>query len=132
MVTRNSGQPGSDNVTIQIRGMNSISASNEPLIIVDGIPYSGFYSQEDIQEIIDYANDRFITIIPEIDMPGHTRAALASYPKLSCKGYPFKVSTHWGIHKDILCVGKEEVFEFAQGILIEIVNLFPSKSYFLP
>jgi len=93
----------------------------------NGIPHFGFYSQEDIREIIDYTSERFITIIPEINMPGHTRAALASYPNLSCKGYPFKVSTNWGIHKDILCVGKEEVFEFAQGVLTEIAKLFPSN-----
>ncbi|MFX1595273.1 MAG: beta-N-acetylhexosaminidase [Promethearchaeota archaeon] len=91
----------------------------------DGIPHSGYYTQEDIQEIIRYAENRFIKIIPEINMPGHTRAALASYPNLSCKGFPFKVSTRWGVHKDILCVGKEEVFDFAQDILTEIANLFP-------
>lgn len=92
----------------------------------DGIPHSGYYSQEDIQEIVDYAKERFITIIPEIDIPGHTRALLASFPDLSCKGYPFKVSSHWGIHKDVLCVGKESVFEFIQDILNEIMDLFPS------
>ena len=93
----------------------------------DGVPHSGYYSQEDIEEIIDYARDRFITIIPEIDIPGHSRAALASYPNISCKGYQFKVSTHWGIHKDIFCVGKKETFEFIQGVLDEIITLFPSK-----
>lgn len=93
----------------------------------DGIPHSGYYSQEDIKEIIDYARHRFIQVIPEIDLPGHTRAALASYPNLSCKGYPFRVSTHFGIHKDVMCVGKEEVFEYIQNILKEIVDLFPSN-----
>ena len=93
----------------------------------DGIPHSGYYSQEDIKEIIEYASDRFIQIIPEIDLPGHTRAILASYPNLSCKGYPFRVSTHWGIHKDVLCLGKEEVFEFIQDVLKEIIELFPSN-----
>ncbi|MFX1419162.1 MAG: beta-N-acetylhexosaminidase [Promethearchaeota archaeon] len=93
----------------------------------DRIPHSGYYSQEDIREIIDYAKNQFITIIPEIDIPGHTRAVLASYPNLSCKGYPFKVSTHWGFHKDVLCVGNEEVFEFIQNILKELVDLFPSN-----
>ncbi|MFW9902631.1 MAG: beta-N-acetylhexosaminidase [Candidatus Thorarchaeota archaeon] len=93
----------------------------------DGVPHSGYYSQDDIKEIIKYASDRFIQIIPEIDLPGHTRAALASYPNLSCKGYPFRVSTHWGIHRDILCIGKEEVFEFVQNVLKEIADLFPAK-----
>ncbi len=93
----------------------------------DGIPHSGYYSQEDIKEIIEYARNRFIQIIPEIDLPGHTRAVLAAYPNLSCKGYPFRVSTHWGIHKDVLCIGKEEVFEFIQNVLKEIIDLFPSN-----
>ncbi len=93
----------------------------------DGIPHSGYYSQKDIQEIIEYAKDRFIDIIPEIDIPGHTRAALASYPNLSCKGYPFRVSTHWGLHRDVMCVGKDEVFEFIYDVLKEIINLFPSN-----
>ncbi|MFX1462289.1 MAG: beta-N-acetylhexosaminidase, partial [Promethearchaeota archaeon] len=93
----------------------------------DGIPHSGYYTQEDIQEIIKYAENRFIKIIPEIDLPGHTRAALASYPNLSCKGYPFRVSTHWGFHKDVMCIGKNEVFEFIFGVLDEIMALFPSN-----
>ncbi|MCK4379689.1 MAG: beta-N-acetylhexosaminidase [Candidatus Lokiarchaeota archaeon] len=93
----------------------------------DEIPHSGYYSQKDIQEIIEYARDRFIKVIPEIDIPGHTRAILASYPDLSCKGYPFRVSTHWGFHKDVLCVGKEKVFEFIQNVLKEIIDLFPSN-----
>jgi hexosaminidase len=93
----------------------------------DGIPHSGHYTQDDIKEIIEYAKDRFITIIPEIDLPGHTRAILASYPNLSCREYTFRVSPHWGIHKDVLCVGKEEVFEFVQNILAEISELFPSN-----
>ncbi|UCC19588.1 MAG: beta-N-acetylhexosaminidase [Promethearchaeota archaeon] len=93
----------------------------------DAFPHSGYYSQEDIQEIIDYAKNRFIKIIPEIDIPGHARAALASYPNLSCKGYPFRVSAHWGFHKDVLCAGKEEVFEFLQDVFKELVELFPSN-----
>ncbi|MFX0007575.1 MAG: beta-N-acetylhexosaminidase [Candidatus Hermodarchaeota archaeon] len=97
----------------------------------DGVPHSGFYTQEDIQKIVNYANERFIQIIPEIDTPGHIRAALASYPYLSCKGYPFKVSTHWGFHKDVLCVGKEEVFEFIENVLKELIDIFPSKIFHL-
>ncbi|MFX1378749.1 MAG: beta-N-acetylhexosaminidase [Promethearchaeota archaeon] len=93
----------------------------------DGIPHKGHYSQEDIQEIIKYAKNRFVDIIPEIDLPGHSRAVLASYPNLSCKEYPFKVSTHWGFHKDIICVGKDEVFEFVNRVLQEIMAIFPSN-----
>jgi hexosaminidase len=94
---------------------------------LDGIPVSGSYIQDEIIEIIEYASDRFITIIPEIDVPGHVTAALASYPELSCTGGPFEVSTHFGIHKEILCVGKEKVFQFVQDVLDEVMDLFPSK-----
>jgi hexosaminidase len=94
---------------------------------VSNIPHSGYYTQEEIREIVKYAKDRFITIVPEIDLPGHTRALLASYPHLSCRRFKFRVSPHWGIHKDVLCIGKEEGFELIQGILDEIVQLFPSK-----
>jgi len=93
----------------------------------DGIPHSGHYTQDDIKEIIEYAKDRFITIVPEIDLPGHTRAVLASYPNLSCREYTLRVSPHWGIHRDVLCIGKEEVFDFVQGVLTEISELFPSN-----
>ena len=93
----------------------------------DGIPHSGYYTQEDIREIVKYAESRFIKIIPEIDLPGHSRAALASYPNLSCKGYPFGVSTHWGFHKDVICVGKDMIFEFIYDVLDELMDLFPSN-----
>ncbi|MFX1523415.1 MAG: beta-N-acetylhexosaminidase [Promethearchaeota archaeon] len=93
----------------------------------ESIPHSGYYSQEDILEIVDYAKRKFITIVPEIDIPGHTRAAIASYPYLSCREYKLRVSPHWGIHRDVLCVGKEEVFNFIQDVLSEVIRLFPSK-----
>ena len=92
-----------------------------------GFTYSGHYSQEDIKEIIEYANERYIRIIPEIDVPGHVTAALASYPELSCTGGPFEVSNQFLIHKDVLCIGKEKVFEFVQDILKEVIVLFPSN-----
>ena len=94
---------------------------------IDGIPVSGYYLQEDLKEIINYAAERFITIIPEIDFPGHSTAILASYPELSCIGGPFEVSTRFGIHKEVLCVGKEKVFEFVQDVLNEVMNIFPSE-----
>ena len=81
---------------------------------LDGIPITGYYSQDEIKEIIEYASERFITIIPEIDLPGHVTSLLASYPELSCTNGPFEVSTHFGIHKEILCAGKEDTFEFVQ------------------
>lgn len=93
----------------------------------NGIPHSGYYTEEEIAEIVRYAKNRFVKIIPEIDLPGHSRAALASYPNLSCKGYPFRVSTHWGFHKDVMCIGKDEVFEFTNTVLNEIVAIFSSN-----
>ncbi|MFX0058147.1 MAG: beta-N-acetylhexosaminidase [Candidatus Hodarchaeota archaeon] len=89
--------------------------------------YSGYYSQEDIKEIINYAKERYILIVPEIDLPGHVLAALASYPELGCTGGPFEVSTQFLIHKDVLCIGKEKVFEFVQDVLKEVIALFPSN-----
>lgn len=92
----------------------------------DGIPHSGFYTQDEIREIVAYAAERHIRIVPEIEMPGHSLAALASYPELSCTGGPFKVATHFGIFPDIYCAGKETVFTFLQDVLDEILELFPS------
>ena len=92
----------------------------------DGVPVTGFYTQEDIKEIIDYAAKRHITIIPEIDLPGHTIALLTSYPELSCTGGPFEVGTQYGIYRDVLCIGKDIVFEFVEGIIGEVIDLFPS------
>ncbi|MFX1443576.1 MAG: beta-N-acetylhexosaminidase [Promethearchaeota archaeon] len=94
---------------------------------LDGIPISGSYTQDEIKEIIEYASERFITIIPEIDVPGHVTAALAAYPELSCTGGPFEVSTRFGIFEDVLCIGKEKVFNFVQDVLKEVMELFPSK-----
>lgn len=94
---------------------------------LDGIPVSGHYSQDEIKEIIEYAAKRFITIIPEIDVPGHVTSVLASYPELSCIDGPFEVSTHFGIHKEILCAGKEKTFEFVQDVLNEVMEVFPSS-----
>ncbi len=93
----------------------------------DRIPVSGFYTQAQVKEIIQYAEDRFITIIPEIDFPGHVQAVLAAFPELSCSGGPFKVSQNFGVHKDVFCIGKEEVFEFSKKVLIEVMDLFPTK-----
>lgn len=92
----------------------------------DGIPHGGFYSQEDIREIVAYAAERQVVIVPEIEIPGHSLAALASYPELSCTGGPFEVATHFGIFPDIYCAGKETVFTFLEDVLDEIIVLFPS------
>lgn len=93
----------------------------------DGTVYGGFYTQEDIKEIVSYAESRFITVVPEIEMPGHSTAAIATYPELSCTGGPFEVGTLWGIYKDIYCAGNEKTFEFIEDVLSEVIELFPSK-----
>ena len=93
----------------------------------DGIPYGGFYTQDEIREIIQYASDRFITVIPEIEMPGHSVAVLAAYPELACTEGPFEVSTIWGVKEDVYCAGNDKVFEFLENVLTEVIDLFPSQ-----
>ncbi len=92
----------------------------------DGSRYGGYYSQEDIREIVAYAQERHINIVPEIEMPGHCTAALAAYPELACTDGPFEVETDWGVFKDIYCVGKDTVFVFLENVLDEVMELFPS------
>lgn len=92
----------------------------------DGTVYGGYYTQEEIKEVVEYAASRFITVIPEIELPGHSTAAIATYPHLSCTGGPFDVGTLWGIYKDIYCAGNEETFMFLEDVLSEVIELFPS------
>ena len=93
----------------------------------DGIPHGGFYTQEEAREIVRYAAERHITVVPEIDMPGHMLAALACYPELGCTGGPYEVGHYWGVYKDVLCVGNPKVYEFVEGVLSEIMDIFPSE-----
>ena len=93
----------------------------------DYIPHGGFYTQEQAREIVRYAAERHITVVPEIDMPGHMLAALACYPELGCTGGPYQVGHYWGVYKDVLCVGNPKVFEFVEGVLSEIMDIFPSE-----
>lgn len=93
----------------------------------DGVPVSGFYTQEEAKEIVRYAADRFITVIPEIDMPGHMLAALASYPELGCTGGPYEVATRFGVLEDVLCGGNPQTLQFAKDVLEEIMDIFPSE-----
>lgn len=92
----------------------------------DGIGYGGFYTQDQIRDIVKYAADRFITVVPEIEMPGHSSAALAAYPELGCTGGPYEVKKTWGVMKDVYCAGKEETFHFLQDVIDEVCELFPS------
>ena len=89
--------------------------------------YGGYYTQQEIKEVVAYAAARHINIIPEIEMPGHSNAALAAYPHLGCTGGPYKVMTSGGINKDVYCAGNDSVFTFLQGVIDEIVELFPGK-----
>lgn len=93
----------------------------------DGKRYGGYYTQNEIKEIVEYARKRHVTVIPEIELPGHSLAVLAAYPELGCRGGPYKTATHWGIFDDIYCVGNEKTFEFLENVLMEILELFPSK-----
>ncbi len=94
---------------------------------LDGADYGGFYTQDQIREVVDYAARRGISVIPEIDLPGHMLSALAAYPELGCTGGPYEVASTWGVKKDVLCVGKESAFDFIFGVLEEIMDLFPSE-----
>ncbi|MBP5333609.1 MAG: beta-N-acetylhexosaminidase, partial [Bacteroidales bacterium] len=93
----------------------------------DGIRYGGFYTQEEMKEIVEYAAERGITVIPEVDLPGHMVAALAAYPELGCTGGPYEVWTRWGVAKDILCAGNDEIFTFLENVFRELVDIFPSE-----
>jgi len=93
----------------------------------DSIRHGGYYTQDQIKEVVQYAADRYITIIPEVEMPGHATAALASYPSLGCTGGPYSVPHNFGVHKDVFCAGNDSVFSFLQDVLDEVMPLFPSK-----
>lgn len=109
----------------------------------DGLRYGGYYTREEIKEVVEYAAERYIDIIPEIEMPGHSSAAIAAYPELSC--FPAESTQHspqsawsgdstgkqvqqtWGVFNDVFCAGKENTFQFLQDVLDEVMALFPSK-----
>ncbi len=89
--------------------------------------YGGFFTKAELREIVEFARQRYITVIPEIDMPGHMEAALAAYPELGCTGGPYEVEDDWGVFDDILCAGKEQTFSFIEGVLDELMDIFPSE-----
>ncbi|MDO4164963.1 MAG: family 20 glycosylhydrolase [Bacteroides sp.] len=93
----------------------------------DETPYGGFYTQEEAREIVKYAAERYITVIPEVDLPGHMLAALAAYPELGCTGGPYEVCPRWGVFEDVLCIGNEKTIPFLEDVLTEILDIFPSK-----
>lgn len=93
----------------------------------DSKPYGGFYTQEEAKDIVKYAQERHITVIPEIDLPGHMLAAITVYPELGCTGGPYKVWTRWGISDDVLCAGNDKTLDFIDDVLEEVVEIFPSE-----
>ena len=93
--------------------------------IFDGKPYCGYYTQEEVKEVVEYARRRFVTIIPEIEMPGHAQAALTAYPELGCTGGPYETATQWGVFGDVFCAGNEQTFAFLDDVLTEVCALFP-------
>ena len=93
----------------------------------DGKPYGGFYTQEQAKEIVAYAAERYITVIPEIDLPGHMQAALAAYPELGCTGGPYEVWRQWGVSEDVLCAGNDQVLKFLEDVFTELIAIFPSE-----
>lgn len=93
----------------------------------DGIPYGGFYTQEQAKEIVEYAAQRYVTVIPEIDLPGHMQAALAAYPHLGCTGGPYEVWREWGVSDNVLCAGNDSTLTFIDDILTEVMEIFPSS-----
>ena len=95
----------------------------------DHVPYGGFYTQDDVREIVEYARLHFITVVPEVEMPGHSQAALAAYPELSCSGGPFKAATEWGVFNDVYCAGNEKTFQFLEEVIDEVSALFPGPFF---
>jgi hexosaminidase len=94
--------------------------------LYDTIRHGGFYTQEELKDLIQYAAERHINIIPEIDLPGHMQAALACYPQLGCTGGPYEVWRRWGVSEDVLCAGNEEAMRFVEDVLNEVMDVFPS------
>ncbi|MDG1477230.1 MAG: family 20 glycosylhydrolase, partial [Vicingaceae bacterium] len=94
---------------------------------LDSSKYGGFYTKEEIKEIVAYAQERHITVIPEIELPGHSQAAIAAYPHLSCTGEQVDVANDWGVFKEIYCAGNDSVFIFLEDVLTEVMELFPSE-----
>lgn len=93
----------------------------------DGTPYCGFYTQAEVREVVEYAQKRFVTIVPEIEMPGHAQAALAAYPQLGCTGGPYETATEWGVSGNVFCAGNDKVFTFLEDVLTEVCALFPGQ-----
>jgi len=110
-----------------VRTGTLIGHGGRPPFVYDDIPYAGGYTQDDIREVVAYAAERHITIIPEIEMPGHVKAVLYAYPELGCTGGPYEVWRRWGVTPEVFCAGNDEVFALLEDVLTEVLELFPSK-----
>lgn len=95
----------------------------------NGTKLGGFYTQEELKDLVAYASERFITIIPEIEIPGHELGAISAYPELSCKGEPITTRSIWGVEDVVMCPGKEDMFNFLKDVLAEVVPIFPGKYF---
>ena len=91
--------------------------------------YGGFYTQEQIKDVVKYAEERFITIVPEIELPGHSVAAISAYPELSCSGEPAEIPITWGVFENVYCAGNENTFKFLEDVISEVIDLFPGKYF---
>lgn len=114
---------------IEIKKYPKLTEIGSKRIDGEGTEYGGFYTQDQVKEIVQYAADRFITIVPEIEMPGHELAAIAAYPELSCQGQPITPRIIWGVEDIVMCAGKEEPFEFMEDVIDEVVPLFPGEYF---
>ncbi|MDR0393525.1 MAG: family 20 glycosylhydrolase [Tannerella sp.] len=112
---------------IEIKQYPKLTETGAKRIEGEGYEYGGFYTQEEVKDIVRYASERFITIIPEIEIPGHEMAAIAAYPELSCREDSLPPRVIWGVEDIVLCAGKERTFEFFENVFKEVVELFPSE-----
>lgn len=114
---------------IEIKKYPKLTEVGSTRIDGEGTEHKGFYTQEEIKEVVKYAADRFITVVPELEIPGHELAAIAAYPELSCKGEPITPRIIWGVEDIVMCPGKEDMFEFLEDVIDEMVPLFPSEYF---
>lgn len=114
---------------IEIKKYPKLTEIGSKRVDGEGTEYSGFYTQEQIKEVVAYASERFINVIPEIELPGHALAAISAYPELSCKGDSLSPRVIWGVEEDVYCAGKEETFKFLEDVIAEVVTLFPGEYF---
>ena len=115
--------------TIEIKKYPRLTEVGSVRHNADGSIHKGFYTQEQIKEVVAYAAERFITVIPEVELPGHALAALTAYPELSCTGGPFQLRNKWGVEEDVYCAGNEQTFRFIEDVINEVAPLFPGKYF---